>query len=87
MEITVERIALIRENYNPKNTNLNLNIDWSVEFTHTDQSVIKYDIIFIVRKKRRFIMAYEKKSIKDILDKVNSRNIYLLCDIRKFGIQ
>ena len=45
MEITVEKIAMIRENYNPKNTNLNLDIDWSVEYSDTDQRDIKYDII------------------------------------------
>ncbi|MBQ2831789.1 pilus assembly protein [Methanobrevibacter sp.] len=45
MELTVDKIAMFRDNYNPKNTNLDLNIDWSVEFTHTNQSVIKYDII------------------------------------------
>ena len=45
MEITVEKIAMIRENYNPKNTDLNLDIDWSVEYTNTDQRAIKYDII------------------------------------------
>ena len=45
MEITVERIAMIRENYNPKNTNLNLDVDWSVEYTNTDQRDIGYNII------------------------------------------
>ncbi len=45
MEITVEKIAMIRENYNPKNTNLNLDVDWSVEYTNTDQKDIKYNII------------------------------------------
>lgn len=45
MEITVEEIAMIRENYNPRNTNLNLNVDWSVEYTNTDQKDVKYDII------------------------------------------
>lgn len=45
MEITVEKIAMIRENYNPKNTNLNLDVDWSVEYTNTDQRDINYDII------------------------------------------
>lgn len=45
MEITVEKIAMIRENYNPKNTNLNLDIDWSVEYTNTDQRDINFDII------------------------------------------
>ena len=45
MEITVEKIAMIRDDYNPKNTNLNLDIDWSVEYTNTDQKDIGYDII------------------------------------------
>lgn len=45
MELTVEKMALIRDDFNLKNRDLNLNIDWSVEFTHTDQKEIKYDII------------------------------------------
>ena len=45
MEITVEKIAMIRENFNPKNTNLNLDIDWSVEYVHTDQKNIGYNIV------------------------------------------
>lgn len=45
MEITVEKVALIRENYNPKNSNLNLDIDWSVEYSHTDLKDINYDIV------------------------------------------
>ena len=45
MEITVERMAMIREDYNPKNTNLNLDVDWSVEYTNTDQRDINYNIV------------------------------------------
>ncbi|MBR2558360.1 MAG: pilus assembly protein [Methanobrevibacter sp.] len=45
MEITVENIAMIRTGYNPKNTNLNLDIDWSVEYMDTDQRDIKYGIV------------------------------------------
>ena len=45
VEITVERMAMIRENYNPKNTNLNLDVDWSVEYTNTDQREINYNIV------------------------------------------
>lgn len=45
MEITVEKIALIRENFNPKNKNLNLDVDWSVEYMNADQRNIKYDIV------------------------------------------
>ena len=45
MEITVEKIAMIREDFNPKNTNLNLDIDWSVEYMNTDQRNINYNIV------------------------------------------
>ena len=45
MEITVEKIALIRESYNPKDMNLNLDVDWSVEYTHINQKDVKYDIV------------------------------------------
>ncbi|WP_298519490.1 pilus assembly protein [uncultured Methanobrevibacter sp.] len=45
MEITVERMAMIREDYNPKNTNLNLDVDWAVEYTNTDQRDINYIIV------------------------------------------
>ena len=50
MEITVEKIAMIREDYNPKNTNLNLDVDWSVEYTHTDQKDVNYDIVLKAEK-------------------------------------
>ena len=36
---------MIRENHNPKNTNLNLDIDWSVEYTNTDQRNVNYNIV------------------------------------------
>lgn len=45
MEITVEKIAMFRESFNPTNATLNLDIDWSVEYTNTDQRSISYDII------------------------------------------
>lgn len=45
VEITVEKIAMIRENYNLKNANLNLDIDWSVEYTDIDQREVNYNIV------------------------------------------
>lgn len=45
VEITVEKMAMIRENCNPKNVNLNLDIDWSVEYTNTDQRDVNYNIV------------------------------------------
>ena len=40
MEIYMRKIGLIRDDINPKNTNLNLNIDWFVEYSNTDQDEI-----------------------------------------------
>ena len=45
MEITVEKIAMIRESHNPKNASLNLDVDWAVEYRNTDQREINYDIV------------------------------------------
>jgi len=45
VEITVEKIAMIRENRNLNNANLNLDIDWSVEYTNTDQRDVNYNIV------------------------------------------
>ncbi len=41
----MQKIGLIREDTNPKNTNLDLDIDWSVEYTNTDQKMINFNII------------------------------------------
>ena len=48
MEIYIEKIAMIRPLLNQKNTSLNLDVDWSVEYTDTDQRDIKYNIINIL---------------------------------------
>lgn len=45
MEIYMQKIGLIRPCSNPKNTSLNLGIDWNVEYTNTDQKEINFDII------------------------------------------
>lgn len=50
VEITVEKMAMIRENYSPKNANLNLDIDWSVEYTNTDQRDVSYNIVLRSRE-------------------------------------
>ena len=66
MEITVEKIAMIRENHNPKNTNLNLNIDWSVEYTNTDQRDVKYDII--LKSKEYFNLNFKLEGLLKLGD-------------------
>ena len=45
MEINVEKIGIIKENFTPKNTDVNLDIDWSVEYTNTNQKNINYNLI------------------------------------------
>ena len=41
----MQKIGLIRDDTNPKNTNLNLDIDWFVEYTNTDQDAINFSIV------------------------------------------
>ncbi|WP_407421989.1 pilus assembly protein [Methanobrevibacter sp.] len=45
MEIYMQKIGLIRDDVNPKNLSLNLDIDWAVEYRNTDQEMIDFDII------------------------------------------
>lgn len=42
MEIHIEKVGLIRLNPNPKNKQLTLNLDWSVDYENTDQKVLNY---------------------------------------------
>ncbi|WP_295598804.1 pilus assembly protein [uncultured Methanobrevibacter sp.] len=45
MKIYMQKIGLIRDDINPKNTNLNLDVDWFVEYTNTDQDNINFTIV------------------------------------------
>ena len=45
MKIYMQKIGLIRPDFNPKNSSVNMDIDWSVEYTNTDQKEINFDII------------------------------------------
>ena len=45
MGIHIEKVGLIRLNPNPKNKQLTLNLDWSVDYENTDQKVLNYDCI------------------------------------------
>lgn len=45
MKICMQKIAMIRPFDNPKNSNLNLNIDWTIEYTHTSQKQIQFNIL------------------------------------------
>ena len=41
----MQKIGLIRDEVNPKNSSLNLDIDWFVEYTNTDQDEIDFNIV------------------------------------------
>lgn len=41
----MRKIGLIRPDFNPRNSSLNMDIDWSVEYTNTDQDIVNFDII------------------------------------------
>lgn len=45
MEIYMQKIGMIRPGTNPKNSSLNLDIDWSVEYVHIDHNIINFNII------------------------------------------
>jgi ACT domain-containing protein len=45
MEIYMQKIGMIRPDFNPRNTSLNLDVDWSVEYTNIDQDEINFNII------------------------------------------
>lgn len=45
MEIYMQKIGMIRQDFNPKNSRLNLDIDWSVEYMNAHQDQINFDII------------------------------------------
>ena len=45
MKIRMQKIGMIRPDVNPRNSSLNLDIDWSIEYTDTDQNQIRFNII------------------------------------------
>ena len=65
----MEKIGMIREDVNPKNLSLNLNIDWAVEYKNTDQNVINFDII--LKSCENFILNFKIEGIikLDIFEK------------------
>ena len=45
MKICMRKIGLIRPDFNPRNSSLNMDIDWSIEYTNTDRDIVNFDII------------------------------------------
>lgn len=61
MEIYMQKIGLIRDNVNPKNLSLNLDIDWAVEYKNTDQKMIDFNII--LKSCERFELNFKIEGI------------------------
>lgn len=57
MELCMQKIGLIRPDFNPRNSSLNMDIDWSVEYTNTDQREVNFDII--LKSCENFILNFE----------------------------
>ena len=45
MEIYIEKVAMIRPLTNPKNCDLDLEMDWSIDYTNEDQNHVGYSCI------------------------------------------
>lgn len=45
MEIYIEKVAMIRPLTNPKNCDLDLEMDWSIDYTNKDQNHMEYNCI------------------------------------------
>ena len=45
MKIYMQKIGMIRHEINPKNSTLNLDIDWVIDYIHKDQKCINFVII------------------------------------------
>ena len=45
MEIYMQKIGMIRPDVNPKNSSLDLDVDWSIEYFDTHLSQVKFCII------------------------------------------
>lgn len=45
MEVYIEKVAMIRPLTNPKNCDLDLEMDWSIDYTKTDQNNIGYNCV------------------------------------------
>ncbi|MBQ8017930.1 MAG: hypothetical protein IJ258_07475 [Methanobrevibacter sp.] len=45
MKIYMHKIGMIRQDMNPKNSTLNLDIDWTIDYLHKDPKNIDFNIL------------------------------------------
>ena len=61
MKIYMQKIGLIRDDTNPKNTNLKLDLDWFVEYTNTNQDKINFNIV--LKSSKNFDLNFKVEGI------------------------
>lgn len=86
MEIYMQKIGLIRDDINPKNSNLNLDIDWFVEYTNTNQDKINFNIV--LKSSGNFDLNFKVEGIikldlfeEFIQDEVSQIIFYHACNV------
>ena len=86
MEIYMQKIGLIRDDINPKNTNLNLDIDWFVEYTNTDQDEINFTVV--LKSSENFNLNFKVEGILklDLFEEFNQEDVsqiifYQACNV------
>ena len=86
MEIYMQKIGLIRDDTNPKNTNLNLDIDWFVEYTNTDQDEINFTVV--LKSSENFNLNFKVEGILklDLFEEFNQEDVsqiifYQACNV------
>ena len=60
----MQKIGMIRPDVNPKNSDLNLDIDWSIDFFHTDQSQVEFSII--LRSLNQFSLDFKMEGLLEL---------------------
>ena len=75
MEIYMQKIGLIRDDTNPRNTNLNLDIDWFVEYTNTDQDEINFAAV--LKSSENFNLNFKVEGILklDLFEEFNQEDV------------
>ena len=71
----MQKIGLIRDYTNPKNTNLNLDIDWFVEYTNTDQDEINFTVV--LKSSENFNLNFKVEGILnlDLFEEFNQEDV------------
>ena len=61
MKIYMQKIGMIRPDFHPKNENLELNVEWVIEYTDINNNQTKFDII--LKSSENFTLNFEIEGI------------------------